>query len=78
MEKRNRQTAYKQAYNEKAYARLAITIPKAREEAVKAHAKSKGESVNGLVNALLRADMGLSDADWKRTEAEEGAEVNEH
>jgi len=71
MEKRNKQTAYKQAYNERAYARLAITIPKAREEAVKAHAKSKGVSVNGLVNTLLRADMGLSEEEWKHAEAEE-------
>lgn len=76
MEKRNKQTAYKQAYNEKAYARLAITIPKAQKEAVEAHAKAQGESVNGLVNALLRADMGLSEAEWKRPEAEEGAEEN--
>ena len=54
-------TAYKQKFNEQHYARLAITIPKAHEEAVKAHAKSKGESVNGLVNALLRQDMGVKD-----------------
>lgn len=58
-------TDYKRAYNEKNYARLNITIPIAQKQAVEAHAASKGESVNGLVNALLRADMGLSEGEWK-------------
>ena len=64
-------TDYKRAYNEKNYARLNITIPIARKQAVEAHAASKGESVNGLVNALLRADMGLSEAEWKAVPDEE-------
>lgn len=71
MESRNKQTAYKQAYNEKAYDRLAITIPKGRKAAIEAHAKQKGESVNGLVNALLRADMGLSVDEWKQPPEEQ-------
>jgi len=61
-------TAYKQKFNEKAYDRLAITIPKGQKQAVEAHAKTKGESVNGLVNGLLRADMGLTEDEWKRTD----------
>lgn len=44
---------------------LKIRIPKGQKQAVEAHAASKGESVNGLVNALLRADMGLSEGEWK-------------
>ena len=63
-----KQTEWTRAYNEKAYDRLAITIPKGRKQAVEAHAKARGESVNGLVNALLRADMGLSEDEWKRSE----------
>ena len=47
------------------YDRLNITIPKGQKEAVEAHASSKGQSVNGLVNDLLREDMGLSLEDWK-------------
>ena len=43
------------------YDRIGITIPKGCKPAVEAHAKSKGESVNGLVNALLRQDMGVKD-----------------
>ena len=53
-------------YVEKNYARISVTIPKAQEVAVKAHAESKGQSVNGLVNALLRQDMGLSEEEWKQ------------
>ena len=66
-----KQTEWTRAYNEKAYDRLAITVPKGRKAAVEAHAQHKGESVNGLVNALLRADMGLSEAEWRKGEAEE-------
>lgn len=61
-----KQTEWTRAFNEKAYDRLAITIPKGQKQAVEAHAKSMGESVNGLVNTLLRADMGLSEQEWKQ------------
>ena len=57
-------------YNSTAYDRLNIMIPKGRKQAVEAHAKAKGESVNGLVNALLRADMGLTEAQWKEQQEE--------
>ena len=61
-----KQTEWTRAYNEKAYDRLAITVPKGQKQAIDAHAQKKGESVNGLVNALLRADMGLSEEEWKK------------
>ena len=60
-----KQTEWTRAYNEKAYARLAITVPIAQAENIKAHAKAKDLSINGLVNELLRADMGLSVEEWK-------------
>ena len=47
------------------YDRINLTIPKGRKQAVEAHAQSKGESVNGLVNGLLRTDMGLTEDEWK-------------
>lgn len=59
-------TDYKRERNAALYDRLNIVIPKGLKGAVEAHAKSKGESVNGLVNELLRADMGLSDDEWKQ------------
>ena len=65
MAKTKTSSAVKQRYNEKAYDRLAITIPKGRKQAVEAHASSKGQSVNGYVNGLIRADMGLSEDEWK-------------
>ena len=52
-------------YVKENYERLNIKIPKGRKADVEAHAKSKDESVNGLVNALLRADMGLTEEEWK-------------
>ena len=60
-----KQTEWTRAYNEKAYDRLAITIPKGQKQAVESHAQGKGQSVNGLVNALLRDDMGLTEDEWK-------------
>ena len=57
----------KNRYNAKAYDRIQIVVPKGKKAEVEAHAKSKGESVNGLVNALLRQDMGLSEDEWKQT-----------
>lgn len=55
-------------YNAANYDRIEIKVPKGRKQAIDAHAKSKDTSVNGLVNALLRADMGLSEDEWKGTE----------
>ena len=63
-------TAVKQRYNEKAYDRLAITVPKGRKSVIEEYAKAQGESVNGLVNNLLRNAIGLSEEDWKK-DAEE-------
>ena len=58
-------SAVKNRYNAKAYDQLPIRVPKGRKQAVEAHARKKGESVNGLVNALLRADMGITEEEWK-------------
>ena len=65
-------TDYKRERNAALYDRLNIVIPKGLKGAVEAHAKRKGESVNGLVNELLRADMGLSEDEWK-PQAEESS-----
>ena len=55
-------------YNAAKYDSLRIVVPKGRKQAVEAHAREHGESVNGLVNALLRADMGLSEDEWRRSD----------
>lgn len=53
-------------YNEKAYDRINIAIPKGRKATVEACAKVRGESVNGLVNGLLMDAAGLTEAEWKQ------------
>jgi len=40
-------------YNEKAYDRLEIKVPKGRKAAIQAHAEDKGESLNGFVNRAI-------------------------
>lgn len=67
-----KQTEWSRSYNEKAYDRLAITIPKGRKHAVEAFAKSQGKSVNGLVNDLLRSAIGMAEDEWKDVEKEDG------
>ena len=68
MEIRNKQTAYKQAFNEKAYDRLAITIPKGQKATVQAAAEREGESINSYTNKALLARMGL--AAWPEAKEE--------
>jgi hypothetical protein len=61
-------------YISRNYDRINLTVPKGQKAAVDAHAKSKGMSTNALLNDLLRADMGVSEEDWKAKSAGEGAE----
>ena len=61
-------SAVKQRYNEKAYDRLAITIPKGQKSTLQAAAEREGESINGYTNKALLARMGLTT--WP--EAKEG------
>ena len=70
MAKTKTSSAVKQRYNEKAYDRLAITIPKGRKETIDAYAKKEGTSINGLVNCLLREKLGMTEDEWKRTSDE--------
>ncbi len=44
-------------YNEKAYDRINIAVPKGRKDLIKAHAESHGESVNGFVNRAIDETM---------------------
>lgn len=54
----------------KAYDQLPIRVPKGRKEDIEAFAKAQGESVNGLVNKLVREAMKQSEDEWKRTTEE--------
>lgn len=55
-------------YNAAAYDRLNIVIPKGRRAIVKAFADEHGESINSLVNSLLRREIGLSESEWEAKE----------
>jgi hypothetical protein len=48
----------KQKYNEKAYDKIYITVPKGKKEVIKAHAKSIGESANAFINRAIDEAMG--------------------
>ena len=56
----------------KKYDRIQLVVPKGRKADIDAYAKSRGESVNGLMNLLLRIDMGWSEDEWKRADDEQG------
>lgn len=64
-------SASKNKWNAKAYDRIQIVVPKGRKATVEALAAERGESVNGLVNGLLRAAAGLTEEQWKETTKEQ-------
>ena len=47
------------------YDSFLVRVPKGRKTDVEAFAQKNGQSVNGLINALLRANMGLTEEAWK-------------
>lgn len=50
---------------------IKVRIPKGRKSTIEARANEQGESVNGYINGLIRADVGLSEDEWKNGEKEE-------
>lgn len=58
---KDKRTDYKRSFNEKAYDRLGITIPKGHKATVQAAADAEGESINGYTNKALLARMGLEE-----------------
>jgi hypothetical protein len=63
--KGKKSTAYKNRYNAKSYDSLRIVVPKGRKATVEQYAKDHGMSVNGLVNDLLSAAIGITPEVWK-------------
>jgi hypothetical protein len=54
-------TKAKNKYNAANYDSLRIVVPKGQKAAIQAHAESKGESINAMVNRAILADMGLDE-----------------
>jgi predicted HicB family RNase H-like nuclease len=48
-------------YNEKAYDRINIAVPKGEKEHIKAHADAGGESVNAFINRAITETMERDD-----------------
>ena len=44
-------------YMKENYDRINLTVPKGSKEAIKAHAESKGESVNGFISRAIEETM---------------------
>ncbi len=58
------------AHMKERYDRVQLVLPAGRKQAVEAHAQSRGESVNGFINRLVRVEMGLSEEEWKDVKKE--------
>ena len=57
-------------YNAANYDRVELRLPKGRKAEVDAHAHGLGQSLNGYINALIRADMGYTDSTWDNKQGE--------
>ena len=51
------QSVYQNDYIRRKYDRVNLTMPKGQKEIVRQRAKSKGQSVNEYINALIAADL---------------------
>lgn len=49
--------AVKNKWNDKAYDRINLTVPKGQKDVIKEFAEANGESVNGYINRLIFSDM---------------------
>lgn len=50
-------SAVKNKWNDKAYDRINLTVPKGKKENIKACAESTGESVNAFINRAIDEAM---------------------
>ena len=51
-------------WNARNYFRINITVPKGNKELVEKLAADQGLSVNGLINQLLRKELGVATCEW--------------
>ena len=58
-------TTYKNKFNKENYDALRIVVPKGKRDIVRAYANENGETLNGIVNRLLREEMGMSEEQWR-------------
>lgn len=53
--------AYKNKFIAENYDRINLTVPKGKRDEIKAHAESRGESVNAYIWRLIQEDMKKGD-----------------
>ena len=56
----------KDRWNRQNYEEIKVRLPRGRKADITAHAQSKGLSVNGLVGELRRADLNMTEEEWRR------------
>ncbi len=56
-------------YDDKAYDKFLVRVPKGQKAAIQAAAEQVGESINGYVNKAVQARMGLEE--WPEAQPEE-------
>lgn len=49
------------------YDSFVFRLPRGRKAELEAYEKANGESQNGLLNRLVRAELGVEEKDWKKT-----------
>lgn len=59
-------SAVKDRWNKKNYDTVLVRIPKGRKADLEEHTHAHGKTVNGLINALIRAELGLTEDEWKK------------
>ena len=57
------------------YDEVKIRIPKGRKVDIDAYAKLHGQSINSLMNGLIRDTLGMSEEDWKRSSDDDAGEA---
>ena len=60
-EKKFDKIAYNNQFNANAYDRINLTVPKGKKDEIKAHAESRGESVNAYIWRLIQEEMKKGD-----------------
>lgn len=55
----------KDAWNSKAYDSFLLRVPNGRLDDIRKTAEENGETVNGMINRLLMAEVGMAEEEWK-------------
>ena len=60
-------------YIAKSYDRIQIVVPKGRKADIESYVEAHGQSINGLVNDLLRQALCMTEDKWREVSVFSGA-----